>query len=106
MKPQILNEQEIKINSLPERLDLPFEQLKAVSKGLQTIYAIHCHDPKTGSVRNQILVLRLKNAVYRQNKDFALRFQVWASIATKQCKADICKLFEETKINEIKHLEI
>lgn len=106
MKPKILTDYDIKIDGLPENLDLPLEQLKKVSKGLQAIYAVHCHDPQTGSVRNHFLVLRLIKAVYRKRKDFALRFHVWSSVANKQCKIDICTLFENTKINEIKHLEI
>lgn len=95
--PKVLTELDIKINALHVNLDLDFEQLKAISKGLHTVYDVHYHNSKTGSIRNFLLITSLKKAVNLRQRNFDVRFAVMSSLANKACKMAICELFENAK---------
>lgn len=99
--PKLLSELDSKMNQLPDSLDMSFDNLKAISKGLNGIYETHIHDPKTSSMRNLYLVLNMKHNVYKDIVEYSPRRAVMFSWATKSCKLDICDLFLSVSKNKL-----
>ena len=84
---------EVKISRLPETLgDVVFEQFKEISKGLLDIYAKHAFDPATAQIRNRWLLIGVKDAIVRRNKYYFIQSVIQSSIASKECKHDLCDL--------------